>query len=350
MQYDDFLRLKNIIEFILLLEKEFVDEKKKITKINIEYVNKEIENFINLVEDFKWLGFTHSIKIYYATGFNKKEIAIGNRILLSDNISKEDFLYKKMMLEKINFDNRFDIYKEILLTTPLSNNQSQNFLSNIQEQSKTILKNRKRKQYHSSKKIYLPPLEKISVYGTIKEYRPFINNLSEKKEWGSINDIVVEGKFEISLKRVKNLLEKIMEFIVDGVIDEIKVKKNPEFKSIEIEKLDIKKIPNLFELKTSSDYNEAFEKIRQIFIEDAYLIKGLSEGYPLNNKFFTHEMALKAYIQSFLYVMESSHKDQELLSQVSKELCHLYKSKIEKVTILKTINNSEAKIVSKKRI
>ena len=349
MQYSDFLNLKNIIEFILLLEKEFVDEKKKITKINIQYVNKEIEDFISMVDDFKWLGFNYSVKFFYETGTDKKGILPGNNKLLSDNTSKDNFLYKKSIIEKINFDNRFNVYEEILNTLPLVQNQKKEFLNNVKEQSKTILKNRKRKQNHSSKKIYLPPLEKIDLFGQTKEYRPFINNILEVKEWGSINDVMMNNEFELSLNRIKNLLEKIMDLIVENIFDEVKLKRNGSFKSIETSKLDIKKIESHFEIKTSIDKNDAFEELRKIFIEDAYLMKGLSDGYPINHKFFSNKKSLEVYLQSFVYLTGSVNPI-SLLEKASEELCDLYKSKVEKVTILKSINNNDNIALKKKRI
>lgn len=337
MKIEEFIKTKNLIEFILLLEDTFISSKKKITKINVSFKNELIEKIVNASVDFR---FVHPgyIKCFFESGTDKKEIITG-KDLLKENLSKENFLYKFNIVSQINFDNRYDVYSKILLETSLSKDQKRDFLANIDAQSKTILKNRKRKQYHSCKKLILPDMQKIIIDGREAEYRAYINNLKEIKEWGDVHNLLIERKFENEIYRIKNMLSECIILLVNSELKDFRFKYKGDnwFRNIEITSIDISKLPIPFSISGNND-DAIYEKLKELFIRDACLLGCLVTNYGINEKLFNNKNLLKAYMQDFMHNGIRTIENEILLEEVADFLVKRYKSEKEKFAISGIIN------------
>lgn len=339
MQIEEFIKTQNLIEFILLLEDTFISSKKKITKINVNFRNEQVEEIIYAAINFKFLHPAY-ITCSFESGTDKKEIITG-KDLLRENLSKENFLYKFDIVSHINFDNRYDMYSKILMETTLSKEQRRDFLANIDAQSKTILKNRKRKQHHSCKKLTLPALQKISVDGYDKEYRPYVNNLKDLQEWGSVRDFLKSTKFKSELFRIKQRLSECIIFLANNKLKEFRFKNkgNNWSRNIEITSIDIDKLSIPFFISTNDDDDEIiYGKLKQLFIEDACLLGGLINNYSINENLFNNKNSLKAYLQDFMHNGPITIENEFLLEEVADFLVKRYKSEKEKFAISGVMN------------
>lgn len=338
MQIEDFIKTQNLVEFILLLEDTFISSKKKITKINVNFRNGQVEEIINAAINFKFLHPAY-ITCSFESGTDKKEIITG-KDLLRENLSKENFLYKFNIVSHINFDNRYDMYSKILMETNLSKEQIRDFLANIDAQSKTILKNRKRKQHHSCKKLTLPALQKISVDGCVKEYRAYVNNLKDPQEWGSVHDFLKNNKFKKELFRIKHRLSECIILLANNKLKEFRFKNkgNNWSRNIEITSINIDKLSIPFTISADDNDDIIYGKLKQLFIEDACLLGGLINNYGINENLFNNKNSLKAYLQDFMHNGTITIENEGLLEEVADFLVKRYKSEKEKFAINGVIN------------
>lgn len=350
--YSDFIKLKLTIVFILELEEIFNYSKKKINKINVDFLSTTKKDcFDNFLIDFKKISANSFIGLTVEEGVeNKQYRKIPSLESLNNVSSKEDFLFKKSIIEKINYNNRIQIYKELLNKTEISSKDKKDFLENISLINKKNNSDRK-KNKNVTINLNTSPVSVMLIDNEQVYYKSYINYL--KEDFGSIESKIKRKENEQIRKSIIEGLSECMDLLLDNCFKSMK-KNYPENLSIysnfkcnqEILKMDFDFIDmsKLITVNYDDDNEKNKERIKDLFSNNPIIFLLLLEGFHINEGFF--QKSIKFFSFDFCADDISSSEVKDMVKLISA----LYSTKKEKKTLMENQLENKTKSFNKKRI